>query len=44
MTEKDVFSIQLTDFVTDLKSHISTEDGQWTVKGFIDIYKKVYTI
>jgi hypothetical protein len=38
MTVKDVFAEQLTDFVTDLKSHISTEDGQWTVKGFIDIY------
>jgi hypothetical protein len=44
MTVKDVFAEQLTDFVADLKSHISTQDGQWTVKGFIDIYKNVYTI
>ena len=44
MTSKDVFAEQLSDFVTDLKSHISTEDGQWTVKGFIDIFRNVYTI
>jgi hypothetical protein len=27
-----------------LRSDVSTEDGQWTVKGFIDICKNVYTI
>ena len=44
MTEKECFAEKLTKFVGDLKSHISTEDGQWTVKGFIDIYKNIYTI
>jgi hypothetical protein len=44
MTEKENFAIQLKTFVADLKNHISTNDGQWTVKGFIDIFKNVYTI
>ena len=28
----------------ELKRVISLEDGQWTIKGFIDIYKNIYTI
>ena len=39
-------------FITDFRAFISTlqksvtipEDGQWTVKGFIDVFKNVYTI
>ncbi len=44
MTEKEKFSRKLEEFVTELKDHISTKDGQWTVKGFIDIFKNIYTI
>ncbi len=44
MTEKETFARALETFVAGLKSHISTNDGQWTVKGFIDIFKNVYTI
>ncbi len=44
MTEKESFIAKLEEFVTGLKSYISTEDGQWTVKGFIDIFKNVYTV
>jgi hypothetical protein len=33
----------LNEFVEDLKKHVSTET-EWTVKGFIDIYKNIYTI
>ncbi|MBP9694729.1 MAG: EcoRV family type II restriction endonuclease [Alphaproteobacteria bacterium] len=44
MTEKIQFTEKLEAFVTSLKDHISTGDGQWTVKGFIDIFKNVYTI
>ncbi len=44
MTEKEEFSRKLEEFVTELKSHVSTDDGQWTIKGFIDIFKNVYTI
>ena len=44
MTEKENFSKKLEEFVTKLKSHVSTNDGQWTVKGFVDIFENVYTI
>lgn len=44
MTEKDNFAEKLKEFVAELKDHISSDDGQWTIKGFIDIFKNVYTI
>jgi len=44
MDIKQQFKKQLKGFVEKLQNHISTEDGQWTVKGFIDVYKTVYTI
>ncbi len=44
MTEKEKFTIELEKFVEQLKNHVSSDDGQWTVKGFIDIFKNVYTI
>jgi hypothetical protein len=44
LTEKENFIGKLEEFVTSLKSHISTDDGQWTVKGFIDVFKNVYTV
>ena len=28
----------------ELKDSISCEDGQWTIKGFIDVYRNVYTL
>lgn len=44
MTEKENFANKLVEFVRGLKDYVSSEDGQWTVKGFIDIFKNVYTI
>ncbi len=44
MTEKEIFAEKLEVFVAGLKNHISTENGQWTIKGFIDIFRNVYTI
>ncbi len=44
MTEKEYFAEKLEELVTELDNHISTDDGQWTVKGFVDIFKNVYTI
>ncbi|MCP4361869.1 MAG: restriction endonuclease [Chloroflexi bacterium] len=35
---------ELTSFAQSLNTAISTQDGQWTIKGFIDIYKNIYTI
>lgn len=44
MTHKTEFEVELIKFVNGLSQHVSTQSGQWTVKGFIDIYKNVYTI
>ena len=44
MSEKTIFAEKLEGFVKSLKDHVSADDGQWTVKGFIDIFKNVYTI
>jgi len=44
MTEKEKFARKLEQFVNELRDHVSSGDGQWTVKGFIDIFKNVYTI
>lgn len=44
LAEKSSFAAALTGFVKSLSGFVSAEDGQWTVKGFIDIFKNVYTI
>lgn len=44
MTEKAIFAAKLEALVENLKNHVSTHDGQWSIKGFIDIYKNIYTI
>lgn len=44
MPNKASFEEALVRFVESLSEHVSTDDGQWTVKGFIDIFKNVYTI
>ena len=41
---KASFSSALQDFVQRMSEHVSAEDGEWTVKGFIDIYRNIYTI
>lgn len=41
---KSRFEAALDEFVKDMQSFVSTETGEWTVKGFIDIYKNIYTI
>ena len=38
------FEKGLAEFVKELKSYIATGEGDWTIKGFIDIYKNIYTI
>lgn len=44
LAEKKAFASKLTEFVRSLGEYVSAEDGQWAVKGFIDIYKNIYTI
>ena len=41
---KTDFKHQLKKFTEGLREYVSTETGEWTVKGFIDIYKNIYTI
>jgi hypothetical protein len=41
---KKKFKKNLKEFVKELNDYISTNDGQWTIKGFIDLYKNIYTI
>jgi len=41
--EKEVFSVALSEFAQTLEQFIAL-DGNWTVKGFIDIFKNIYTI
>ncbi len=40
---KKEFGALLKDFTKELGNYISN-DGEWTVKGFIDIFKNIYTI
>lgn len=42
--EKTLFESQLVKFVHSIKDSISDSNGQWTIKGFIDIFQNVYTI
>jgi hypothetical protein len=41
---KTEFKQKLTRFVSTLQEYISTEDKQWTVKGFIDVFRNIYTL
>lgn len=43
MIEKEVFIKNLKEFADTLVNHIST-DNKWNIRGFIDIFKNVYTI
>lgn len=41
---QDVFRENLLQYFGALQARVSTESGDWTVKGFIDIYQQIYTI
>ena len=41
---KQEFFHELTRFVSSLDEHVSTDDGQWSIKGFIDVCRNIYTI
>lgn len=42
--EKVSFLAALRGLTDTLGEAIRTPDGQWTVKGFIDVYRSIYTI
>jgi hypothetical protein len=41
---KKQFKKALDTFAEKLRNHVAIETGEWTVKGFIDVYKNIYTI
>jgi hypothetical protein len=41
---KQEFKKILQDFALSIGSFVSTQDSQWTVKGFIDVFQNIYTI
>ena len=41
---KEEFFHWLVDFAASLGDYVSTSDGQWTIKGFIDVCRNIYTI
>ena len=41
---KTTFRNDLVDLVNQLNSYVSTENGQWTIKGFLDVFQNIYTI
>ena len=44
VSSKTGFKAELRELAASLTEHVSTSDGQWVVKGFIDTFKNVYTI
>lgn len=42
--EKIAFKTHLSRFVEGLTSHIATPGGDWTVKGFISVFRNIYTL
>lgn len=41
---KSAFKTELDKFTDKLEKYVSTDNGDWSIKGFIDVYKNVYTI
>lgn len=43
-TLKNEFRQQITKFVDNLLAHVSSDHDQWAIKGFIDVFRNIYTI
>lgn len=41
---KSDFKVELDKFADRLEKYVSTDNGDWSIKGFIDVYKNIYTI
>lgn len=44
MINKEEFRNELLGYFDEFKDVITTENNEWVVKGFIDVYKNIYTI
>ena len=42
--EKTTFFTALCGLLENIGDEIKTDDGQWSIKGFIDVYRSIYTI
>lgn len=42
--DANTFVEQLQSYEPEFRRILSTQDGDWVVKGFIDIYQNIYTI
>lgn len=42
--KKQEFVSSLKEFFGGMSAHVSMSDGQWTIKGFIDVCRNIYTI
>ena len=40
----ELFRETLLRYFDEISRRVATEDGNWTVKGFIDVYQRIYTI
>ncbi len=38
------FEEELRTLANELQKHVSTETGEWSIKGFIDVYKNIYAL
>ena len=41
---KDDFIFRLRNSMAELSALLSAPDGEWAVKGFVDVYKRIYTV
>ena len=44
MSKKKIFFKKLKLFAKELTEYVSTHSGEWSIKGFIDVEKNIYTI
>ncbi len=44
MNEKEQFLRKLKSFANTLTNYVSTNEGDWSIKGFIDVDEQIYTI
>lgn len=42
--QPDEFLARLQDHTTSLARAVATNEGEWIIKGFIDVYRRIYTI
>lgn len=40
----DAFKKRLKEYISNVRQSLSTDAGDWVVKGFIDVYRNIYTI